>query len=392
MNHIEKLIEELCPNGVEFKKLGEFATLDRGNGMPKTMLVDSGVGAIHYGQIYTHYGVSADKTLSFVTNDDASRLTKVHPGDVIITNTSENLEDVATTVVWLGDDDIVIGGHSSVIRHDQDARFIAYWFRSAAFEKQKYRLATGAKVIDISAKKLESVVVPVPPLEVQREIVKVLDLFTDLEAELEAELVARRKQYEHYRDQLLTFPEDGETPWVNMGDLVEIGTGSMNTNDSVDGGPYPFFVRSQLPRRSDCWQFDETAIITAGDGVGVGKVFHFVEGKYALHQRAYRICVKDKRLNAKFLFHFIRSRFSDYLAKASVHASVTSLRMRMFQRFLVPLPPLSEQKRIAEILDTFDALVNDLESGLPAEIEARRKQYEYYRDKLLTFKQLEPAA
>lgn len=153
MIHIEKLIDELCPNGVEFKKLGEFATLDRGNGMPKTMLVDSGVGAIHYGQIYTHYGVSADKTLSFVTNDDASRLTKVHPGDVIITNTSENLEDVATTVVWLGDDDIVIGGHSSVIRHDQDARFLAYWFRSAAFEKQKYRLATGAKVIDVSAKK-----------------------------------------------------------------------------------------------------------------------------------------------------------------------------------------------------------------------------------------------
>ena len=166
----------------------------------------------------------------------------------------------------------------------------------------------------------------------------------------------------------------------------------MNTNDSVDGGPYPFFVRSQLPRRSDRWQFDETAVITAGDGVGVGKVFHFVEGKYALHQRAYRIHVEDERLNAKFLFHFIRSHFSNYLAKASVHASVTSLRMRMFTRFLVPLPPLSEQKRIADILDTFDALVNDLESGLPAEIEARRKQYEHYRDKLLTFKELEPSA
>ena len=209
MNRIEKLIQELCPNGVEYKRLGDVARIDRGNGMPRTMLSSSGIGAIHYGQIYTHYGPKAEETISFVNPSSAEKLTKAFPGDVIITNTSENLEDVCTTVAWLGKDPIVIGGHSSVIRSPLDPAFISYWFRSANFSNQKYRLATGAKVIDISAKKLQRVIIPVPPLEVQREIVKVLDLFTELEAELEAELEVRRKQYEYYRDQLLTFPEDG---------------------------------------------------------------------------------------------------------------------------------------------------------------------------------------
>lgn len=388
MIHIEKLIDELCPNGVEFKKLGEFATLDRGNGMPKTMLVDSGVGAIHYGQIYTHYGVSADKTLSFVTNDDASRLTKVHPGDVIITNTSENLEDVATTVVWLGDDDIVIGGHSSVIRHDQDARFLAYWFRSAAFEKQKYRLATGAKVIDISAKKLESVVVPVPPLEVQREIVKVLDLFT----KLEAELVARRKQYEYYRDQLLTFPENGEAPWVELGSLFELKAGNHVRASEISRSPVSDdwvacyggnglrgFVR-------ECNQ-PTSRILIGRQGALSGNV-HFAEGPFYATEHAIVLTPKNDISERYFLHALVHANLGQYVSQGAQ----PGLAVGRVKAIAIPLPPLSEQKRIADILDKFDALVNDLESGLPAEIEARRKQYEHYRDKLLTFKELEPSA
>lgn len=166
----------------------------------------------------------------------------------------------------------------------------------------------------------------------------------------------------------------------------------MNTNEADENGLYPFFVRSQIPRKSNSWQFDEEAVITAGDGVGVGKVFHYTNGKFALHQRAYKIRSVSERVSTKFLFHYMRVYFSTYLEKASVHASVTSLRMRMFERFPVQFPPRDEQARIVDVLDKFDALVNDLSSGLPAEIEARRKQYEYYRDKLLTFKELQPEA
>lgn len=171
-------------------------------------------------------------------------------------------------------------------------------------------------------------------------------------------------------------------------ELAAIGTGSMNTNEAIVDGKYPFFVRSQKPLATNTALFDETAIITAGDGVGVGKVFHFVEGKYGLHQRAYRIVTSSNVVIPKYLFHYIRYAFRKYIENTAVHASVTSLRKPMFEKFPVPVPPLEEQERIVNILDKFEALVNDLTSGLPAEIEARRQQYEYYRDQLLDFPEL----
>ena len=177
-----------------------------------------------------------------------------------------------------------------------------------------------------------------------------------------------------------------------MAEIASIGTGSRNTNEAIEGGTYPFFVRSQEPLSIDEYEFDEAAIITAGDGVGVGKVFHFIEGKYTLHQRAYRIHVTTEEVQSKFLFHFIRNNFARYLAMTSVHASVTSLRKPMFEKYPVPVLPLEEQDRIVSILDKFDALVNDLSIGLPAELKARRQQYEHYRDKLLSFAELEATA
>lgn len=227
--------------------------------------------------------------------------------------------------------------------------------------------------------------VPVPPLPVQQEIVRILDSFTELIAELTAELTARRKQYEYYRDELLTFGDN--VPVVKLAEVADIGTGSSNTNEELEIGDYPFFVRSQEVRRKNTFEYDETAIITSGDGVGVGKIFHFVEGKYALHQRAYRIHITDDRILPKFYFYYMKSTFLPYIEKNSFHSSVTSIRRPMLNNFPVPIPPLEEQARIVSILDRFDALCNDLTSGLPAEIEARQKQYEYYRNKLLSFKE-----
>lgn len=207
MNKIDQLIQQHCPRGVEFKALGEISELIRGNGMPRADFSDTGVGAIHYGQIYTYYGTWATKTISFVPAEKAAKLAKVDPGDIIITNTSENLEDVGKAVAWLGEQQIVTGGHATVIKHEQDAKYIAYWLQSPSFQLQKRKLATGTKVIDVSAKSLAKVRIPLPPIEVQREIVKILDAFSKLEAELEAELETRRIQYTFYRDQLLTFTE-----------------------------------------------------------------------------------------------------------------------------------------------------------------------------------------
>ena len=384
MSQIDDLIAQLCPGGVPVKSLAQIGQLVRGNGLPKTDFTETGVGAIHYGQIYTYYGTWATETISFVARETAARLAKVDPGDVIITNTSENLEDVGKAVAWLGSEQIVTGGHATVLKHSENPKFIAYWLQTPEFVTQKTRLATGTKVIDVSARALEKVKIPVPPPAVQDEIVSILDKMSRLQAELQAELQTRSRQYAHYRHSLLTFP--GGARWIPLGELATIGTGSHDTQDAIPDGDYVFYARGREQLRLDSFDFDEQAIITAGDGVGVGKVFHFASGKYALHQRAYRI-VPNVGVDARYLYHYLVADFAKYLEQTSVHASVTSLRRPMFLKYPVAVPPLEEQERIAGLLDKFDALTTDLSSGLPAEINARRRQYEYYRDRLLTFEE-----
>lgn len=238
--------------------------------------------------------------------------------------------------------------------------------------------------------KLVEIPVPIPcpnnpkkSLEIQAEIVRILDAFTAMTAELTAELNLRKKQYNYYRDQLLSF-EEGEVEWKTLGEVAVIGTGSHDTQDAIQDGDYIFYARGREPLSLNVFDFDETAIITAGDGAGVGKVFHYAQGKYALHQRAYRI-VPSEMMNPRFVYHCLRSYFYEYIQKASVSSSVTSLRRPMFLNFPIPVPPLAEQARIVAILDKFDALTNSITEGLPREIELRQKQYEYYRDLLLSF-------
>ena len=251
------------------------------------------------------------------------------------------------------------------------------------------RLNKAGGVPSLTQSVLNKIHVPVPPLEVQQEIVQILDQYTQLTAELAAqltaELTARKQQYEYYQTRLFTYADNVQL--LPLAQIAEIGTGSSNTNEELEDGKYPFFVRSQDVRRKNTYEYDETAIITSGDGVGVGKIFHYVEGKYALHQRAYRIHIIDDRVIPRFYYYYMKCTFLPYIEKASFHSSVTSIRRPMLNNFPVPLIPLPEQRRIVSILDRFDALCNDLTSGLPAEIAARQKQYEYYRDKLLTFKE-----
>lgn len=209
--HYRDSLLDFTERGVRWMTLGEVGELVRGNGMPKSDFVDDGVGCIHYGQIYTRYGTSATTTLSFVQPEKAAKLAQVEPGDVIITNTSENLDDVCKAVAWLGDSTIVTGGHATVLKHQENSMYLAYYFQTRHFQVEKNRHATGTKVIDVSAKSLAKIRIPVPSLDHQQEIVAILDKFdalvNDLSIGLPAELAARRSQYEYYRDRLLTFEE-----------------------------------------------------------------------------------------------------------------------------------------------------------------------------------------
>lgn len=174
--------------------------------------------------------------------------------------------------------------------------------------------------------------------------------------------------------------------WEYLKDISEIGTGNSNGNEAVDDGAYPFFIRSQTVKAKDSFEYDEEAVIIPGEG-GIGEIFHYMNGKYALHQRVYRIHLTTGELNAKFLYYYMKSCFKSFILKKAVNSTVTSIRKPMIESFQIPVPPLEEQERIVSVLDRFDAICNDLTNGLPAEIEARQKQYEYYRDKLLSFKE-----
>jgi len=361
VSRIDDLLAELCPDGVDFRPLKAVARIRNGRDY----------NALGGGKIPV-YG-----TGGIMTSVDTS----AYDGPSVLIPRKGSLDKLYFVDQPFWTVDTIF--YTQIDEQQIVPKFFYYFLLTQHLED----LNQAGGVPSLTQSVLNEIKIPVPPIEVQREIVKVLDTFTALEAELEAELEARRRQYEYYRDSLLTFQHSSSVRWIPMAELATVGTGSRNTNEAVVGGQYSFFVRSQEPLEIDEFEFDESAVITAGDGVGVGKVFHFVEGKYALHQRAYRIHVTSEELNPKFLFHFITNDFGRYLATTSVHASVTSLRKPMFERYPVPLPPLEEQRRIVVILDKFDALVNDFSIGLPAELKARRRQYEYYRDKLLTFEE-----
>lgn len=198
-------------NDVKIMTLGEIGTFVRGSGLQKKDFTPTGVGCIHYGQIYTYYGTYAKKTKSFVTKEIAEKLKRVNYGDVIITNTSENIEDVCKAVVYLLKEQGVTGGHASIFKPSEKiiGKYLAYYTQTTDFAKEKRKFAKGTKVIDVNAKDLAKIKIPLPPLSVQREIVEILDKFDTLTNSisegLPKEIELRRKQYEYYRNQLLSF-------------------------------------------------------------------------------------------------------------------------------------------------------------------------------------------
>ncbi|HGX4977833.1 TPA: restriction endonuclease subunit S [Escherichia coli] len=180
-----------------------------------------------------------------------------------------------------------------------------------------------------------------------------------------------------------------EVEWVTLGSMADIGTGSSNRQDESENGIYPFYVRSKNILKSDTFEFDEVAIVIPGEG-GIGDIFHYVEGKYALHQRAYRIRITTNAVDTKFLYYFMSSSFKQYILTKSVGATAISIRKPMLEGFKVPIPSpdnpeksLAIQSEIVRILDKFTALTAEL----TAELTMRKKQYNHYRDLLLSFKE-----
>lgn len=374
MTKLEKLIQELCPEGVEYKEISEVTNYEQ----PSKYIVKSTA----YRDEYEIPVLTAGQSFVLGYTDESDGVYPASKATPVII-----FDDFTAAFKWVVFPFKVKSSAMKIITAKEDSlliRFLFHWMGVLNYSSTEHtRLWIGT---------YSKFRIPVPPLPVQREIVRILDNFTELTTELTAELTARKQQYAYYRDKLLTFGDvrggaTSDVVWKTLAEIADISTGSSNTDDAVKGGCYPFFVRSQQLLAKDEYEYDEEAIITAGDGVGVGNVFHYINGKYALHQRAYRIHPATDGLLGKYLYHYFVATFPKYIGQQMYQGSVPSIRRPMLNKFQVAIPSLDVQSRIVNVLDNFDAICTDLSSGLPAEIEARQKQYEYYRDKLLSFEE-----
>lgn len=412
MSNLEELIERLCPDGVEYKTLGDVATISRGGNFQKKDFTEQGKPCIHYGQIYTRYGLFTDKTLTFINDECFAKQKYAEPNDIIMAVTSENIEDICKCVAWLGTEKVAVSGHSAIIHHSLDPKYLAYFFHSQHFFNQKRKLAHGTKVMEVTPDTLKSIQLPVPPLEVQREIVRILDNFTFLTTELAAELAARQKQYEFYREYLFE-NHISDVEWKRLDELFPfirngfVGTIKSFFTNEIDGIRYlegtnihdgvisdneVLYVTKEFHEKHIKNQLKADDILMVQSG-HIGECA--VVGKKYEGANCHALIIMSnggKCLSKYYVYYFHTLKGFKSLTPAITGGTIKHVLAGKVGKIKVPVPPLEVQQRIVDILDRFDALCNDISNGLPAEIEARQKQYEYYRDKLLTFKELKKEA
>ena len=406
MEKLTKLIEQLCPDGVEYKMLGDIANISRGGSFQKKDFVEEGVPCIHYGQIYTKYGLSTNETFTYISDQVAKKQKYAHPNDIVMAVTSENIEDVCKCVAWLGNTSVAVSGHSAIIHHNQNTKYLAYYFHSSMFFTQKRKIAQGTKVIEVSPNKLNKISIPVPPIEVQAEIVRILDKFTELTAELTTELTTelanRKKQYEYYRHRILSIHSDKELALEEIFYIRNGYTPSKKNPEYWENGDIQWFRLEDIRQNGRILTRAIKQINSKGvKKSGVIKKNSIMMSTTATLGEHALVCV-DYLSNQQITNFTIKEAYQEYLlpkfayycffelgkslsAIANYSGGIPIVDQNKLKKLTLPIPPIEEQRRIVAILDRFEKLCNDISEGLPAEIEARQKQYEYYRDKLLTF-------
>lgn len=381
MTNLETLILELCPDGVEFVKLGDVLDYEQ----PTKYIVkckdyqNEGMPVLTAGQTFI-LGYTDETNGIFVAS-------KENP--VII------FDDFTTSFHWVDFNFKVKSSAMKMLRVSSE-REVSFRFVYYAMKCIKYQTLEHSRQW---ISKYSQIEIPLPPIEVQTEIVRILDKFTSLEAELEAELDCRKRQYEYYRDKLLSFEnvEGQEVEWKKLNDIVIFKNGKGHEKSIVDEGKYiivnsKFVSTNGMVRKySDvqlCPLYKDSILMVMSDlpnGRALAKCFLVdKDDLYTLNQRVGSFVVNDNKVVVKFLFYILNR--NRQLLQYDNGVDQTNLRKSDILNILIPIPSLAEQHRIVSILDRFESLTTSLQSGLPAEISARRQQYEHYRDKLLTFK------
>lgn len=401
MSRIDELIQQLCPDGVEYKMLGEIAEFTYGY---TAKAQDKGDARFIRITDIGNNGFLNHEDAKYITLSDESKKYLLEKGDLLVARTGATY---GKTLIITSSEKSVYASflikitlNPNIIIH----KFYWHFSRSKSYWDQAFRLVSSSSQPQFNTGALKKISIPIPPLPVQEEIVRILDKFTALEAELEAELEARRKQYEFYRDQLLTFGDEVE--WRPLGevcgDIENIRWTEVKNKvfcyidlSSVDRDFHKITTVSEITNEtapSRAQQIVQINDILLGTTRPLLKRFCIIPEKYNGQICSTGYCVlrpiQTVVLPLWIYYQISLQRFYDYIEKYQKGASYPAISDSDVKRYKIPVPPLAEQERIVAILDKFDALVNDISSGLPAELEMRRKQYEYYRDRLLTFKPL----
>ena len=380
--NIFPFIERLLDGAeVEWKKLGEVAELKRGKRVTKDALSSNKKYPVYSGGVkpmgyYDEYNQEAD-TITIVKYGTAGYVNFI------------------TERFWANDVCYCVKPKDNL-----DKRYLFYYLKNVQLYINS--LATDAIPAHLPLPSLVSILIPLPPLSVQEEIVRILDKFTTLEAELEAELDCRKRQYEYYRNNLLSY-EGNEVEWKTLGEVGEIRMCKRILKEQTsDYGEVPFYKIGTFGKEADAYISKELfneyrakynypnvgdILISASGTIGRTVIF---DGKEAYFQDSNIVWIENdqKKVLNKYLFYYYQ------IAKWNISEGGTILRLynENLRKTLIPIPypnnpkkSLEEQNRIVAILDKFDTLVNSISEGLPKEIALRRKQYEYYREKLLTF-------
>lgn len=376
MNRVEELIQQLCPNGVEWKKLGDYIELYTGEQLNKDAMLSDGVYPVMNGGV-----LASGFTDSF--NEEADTITISQGG------ASAGFVNWIESKFWAG-------AHCFIVKVINDKIINRYLYFFLKNSERKMMLSKyGAGIPSLSKESVNKLLIPIPPLPIQQEIVNILDTFTELTANLQTELDARKKQYAYYRDCLLNFEGVDGVEWKKLGEVTiyakqKIEYSKLTKNNYVG-------VENLLQNAKG--KIDATSLPTSGnatkftpDNILIGNIRPYLKKIWLADREGGAsgdvlvLSIIDKNCSYKYLYYVLSSDiFFDYDNKYAKGGKMPRGDKQMILNFPIPIPPLSEQRRIVAILDQFETLVNDQTVGLPAELEARRKQYEYYRDKLLTF-------
>lgn len=375
----------------EEKNYGEIYTFYSTNSLSRDKLNydDGTVKNIHYGDIHTKFSTMfniKNETVPFINNDiNLSKIKEENyclEGDLVIADASEDYADIGKTIeiINLNNEKIIAGLHTFLARpdkYDMALGYSGYLLQSRRVRKQVMTIAQGTKVLSLSTTRLSKIKLNLPQKQEQEKIASFLS-----SVDKKIEQLSKKDELLHsYKKgamqkifaQEIRFSPKGTSSqaqgekdgsdypdWEEkeLGSFTNIKTGNKDTQNKIENGKYPFFVRSNIIERINSFSFDGEAILTAGDGVGVGKVFHYLNEKFDYHQRVYNIHGFGNDIHGKYIFFYFKENFYKRVIKLSAKNSVDSVRMEMIYKMIIPLPCLEEQTKIANFLSSIDTKIS----------------------------------